>query len=108
MQIVADRLIVSCDANGIVKIWNLEAALANRITHNPASLLLRTLEAPVPPFFGKYRQIKVLSMQADALQIALVLQYDLKVPILYVMDFSINQEEEDEKKTRRNRKRRHV
>jgi hypothetical protein len=106
LRIVADRLIVSCDAKGLVKIWSLKSALYGG---DPASILLRSLEAPIPPFYGNYRQIKILFMRADAFQIALVLQYDLKVPNLYVMDFSTsNTLEDDEKKTRRVRKRRHV
>jgi hypothetical protein len=109
LRIVADRLIVSCDAKGLVKIWSLKSALDPRKGRASASIFLCSLEEPVPPFYGNYRQIKILSMRADALQIALVLQYDLKVPNLYVMDFSTSKTlEGDEKKSRRVRKRRHV
>lgn len=107
LRIVADRLIVSCDAKGLVKIWSLKSALGK--DRDPTSILLCSLEAPVPPFYGNYRKMKILSMRADALQIALILQYDLKVPNLYVMDFSASKMlENDEKKTRRVRKRRRV
>jgi hypothetical protein len=109
-RIVADRLILTCDGGGIVKLWRLDAAMNPETRDDPSSVLLKTLDAPLPPYWT-FRQIKCLAMQADEFQIALVLQYDTKSPTLYVMDFFAEDEMNENgctTKKRRNRKRRLV
>ncbi|XP_057369937.2 LOW QUALITY PROTEIN: uncharacterized protein LOC130691049 [Daphnia carinata] len=100
LKIIADRLIITCDHQGIIKLWNLKAAtdLANR--DNPSRLLLRTLDSLPSPY--KFRRVKTLAMQADEFQVALILQHDTKRPQMYLMDFlaSVLNDEELEKKTR--------
>ena len=86
------------------------AALNPETRDDPSKVFLRTLDAPIPPYWT-FRQVKSLAMQADEFQIVLVLQYDTKSPLLYVMDFfsgGETHEEECQRKTRQNRKRRQV
>lgn len=108
-RIVGDRLIISCHDRGIIKLWNLNAAIDPATRDDASSLLLQTFDT-LPSPYSPLRQIKTLAMQADEFQIALVIQHDAKPPHLYLMDFltSTVNDEELEKRTRHLRKRRQV
>lgn len=89
----------------------MHAALNPSTRDHPESVLLKKLDQPKPPYWS-FRSVKVLAMQADEFQIALVLQYDSKSPQLYIMDFLADEESieknESEKNARKNRKRRKI
>lgn len=108
-RIIADRLIITSDYQGIIKLWNLKAATDLATRNNPSSLLLRTLDSPPSPY-TKFRKVKTLALQADEFQVALILQHDAKPPQLYLVDFLANvlNDGELEKKTRQVRKRRQL
>ncbi|KZS21771.1 Uncharacterized protein APZ42_011771 [Daphnia magna] len=109
LKIIADRLIITSDYQGIIKLWNLKAATDLATRNNPSSLLLRTLDSPPSPY-TKFRKVKTLALQADEFQVALILQHDAKPPQLYLVDFLANvlNDGELEKKTRQVRKRRQL
>ncbi|KAI9564844.1 hypothetical protein GHT06_008585 [Daphnia sinensis] len=107
LKIIADRLIATCDHQGVIKLWDLKAATDLATRDNPSRLLLRTLNSPTSPY-TKVRKVKTLAMQADEFQVALILQHDAKPPKLYLMDFlasAVVNDEELEKKTKQVRER---
>lgn len=101
---VGDKFILTCDQKGKVSVWNMSAALDPSLRGDPTKMLVNKLSAPVSPYLT-YRKVSVLSMEADELQIVLLLKYDNKPPVLYVMDFLADNDKENVR-TQPSRKRR--
>ena len=84
---MSDKFIVSCDAVGKIKIWDLQAILNQPLGSSrplSSSLLLKTVGPPQTAYEGT--SMSAL-MQADEFQIAVVLQFDRSSTFLYVKDF---------------------
>lgn len=84
---MSDKFIVSCDALGKIKIWDLQAILNQPLGSSrqlSSLLLLKTIGPPQTAYEGT--SMSAL-MQADEFQIAVVLQFDRSSTFLYVKDF---------------------
>lgn len=103
---MADRLILTCDENGVIQVWNFCAAILPDTRNDQNRILIATLKPPAFPYVS-YRNVKVLAMRADEVQILLMLHCDKKEARVYVMDFLSESLNVKSSNARLSRKRRH-
>ena len=74
----------------------MQAAVNPDTRDDYSSLLVKKFDPPIPPYWS-FRRVKTLAMVVDEFQIAFVLQYDSKSPLLHIIDFIADVQSEKER-----------